>query len=684
MIRVEGKSFTKDGKPFFPVIGEYQYSRSFRCDYDKDMKKMKALGVNAIATYSFWIHHEEIEDKFDFSGNKDIRFFLETAKRNNLLVSLRLGPWVHGECRNGGFPDWIYSKNCRLRSNDPIYLKYVRRYFEALYKQCEGYMEKDGGPVFAIQIENEYAQWGRQDESYGDVHMNKLEAMLKEIGFDVPIYLATGWGDAATGNALPVYGAYAAAPWEGHVDKLPPMEGYIFSPNPNDSRIGSDSGIKKVDLSKKTKESLYATIELGTGIEATRLRRPLLSPKDNAALVLTRLGSGVAALGYYVFHGGIHPDGKLSSTQEYRRESNLDAGFYCDLAEKDYDFQAAISNYGEVREGGKLLHVYNVFASEFASTLLSSSTIFPIDNAKDPVDLDSPRYSFKMNGDSGFLFINTYVRGYEVKQYPLSRYASSLNINYPNIDIPLDTFGILPINMKIGHSYVRFGLVSPYMVLNNKDAIFINTFGIDYLDIDKNDSSIFILSLLEASHCYKAKKNNEEFAIITDDEIYIDNEEIHLEGNDEARFKIYPDKSEFVPNSTRIGNDGLWGIYSKKYLTHDIKFELNELDKEGDKKVFKISFPSLPKEGNARLEIPFEGDLIEIFKDGKKIDDRFYTGLPYCIYLKQWGNPSSLIIKVKELKEETPIYLDKKPEFKNGVACKLGNIEVKHIKDIIL
>ena len=145
-MEIKNRLFYQNGRPFFPVMGEFQYSRSFLGDWDIDLKKMKALGINTVATYVFWIHHEESEGEFDFSGNRNIRLFLELCQKNNLSVCLRIGPWVHAECRNGGFPDWILEKPCRTRTNDPLYLQYVRRYFTRLYQECKGMMEKDGGP----------------------------------------------------------------------------------------------------------------------------------------------------------------------------------------------------------------------------------------------------------------------------------------------------------------------------------------------------------------------------------------------------------------------------------------------------------------------------------------------------------------------------------------------------------
>lgn len=39
-----------------------------------------------------------------------------------MFVVLRIGPWAHGECRHGGFPDWLLDKGLKLRTNDPAYM----------------------------------------------------------------------------------------------------------------------------------------------------------------------------------------------------------------------------------------------------------------------------------------------------------------------------------------------------------------------------------------------------------------------------------------------------------------------------------------------------------------------------------------------------------------------------------
>lgn len=81
MLSIGNYYLSLDGKPFFGVCGEAHFSRMNRELWEDEIIKMKAGGLNIIATYIFWIHHEEIEGTFDFSGNKDLRFFLELCKK---------------------------------------------------------------------------------------------------------------------------------------------------------------------------------------------------------------------------------------------------------------------------------------------------------------------------------------------------------------------------------------------------------------------------------------------------------------------------------------------------------------------------------------------------------------------------------------------------------------------------
>ena len=288
------KYLTKDDKPWFPVMGEIHFSR-YRADlWEESLRKMKAGGLSIASVYVIWIHHEEEEGKFDFTGNRNLRGFLEAAKKVGISVFLRVGPWVHGEARNGGFPDWLQNKSdaIDLRSDDPAYLSYVRRYWEQVYEQVKGYLCKDGGPVIGTQIENEYGHVGGYRGEKGEQHMRTLAAMAREIGFDLSLYTATGWGGAVTGGLLPVMGGYCEAPWDQRITEIEPNSNYVFSHIRNDSLIASDHHVDET-VTFNQDDFPYLTAELGGGVQVTKHRRPIATGTDIGAMSLTKLGSGV-------------------------------------------------------------------------------------------------------------------------------------------------------------------------------------------------------------------------------------------------------------------------------------------------------------------------------------------------------------------------------------------------------
>ncbi len=117
--------FIKNGKPWYPVMGEFHFSRYNRDRWEESILKMKAAGIDIIATYVFWIYHEEEEGKYDWTANRDLRAFAELCKKHQVSLLVRIGPWCHGEVRNGGFPDWLVKRG-NLRKSNAEYLASVQ------------------------------------------------------------------------------------------------------------------------------------------------------------------------------------------------------------------------------------------------------------------------------------------------------------------------------------------------------------------------------------------------------------------------------------------------------------------------------------------------------------------------------------------------------------------------------
>ena len=677
-ITYDGQGLFEDGKPWLPVSGEYQYSRGDRRSWYKEIAKMKALGIDTVASYVIWIHHEEEEGVFDFSGNKSLREFVGEVAAAKMKMCLRVGPWVHGEVRNGGFPDWIEHADFHTRCNNPEYLYYVTRYFKRLYEEVKGFFYADGGPIFAVQVENEYRgrkdNTGKQLPGYGDEHINKLIEILKNVGFDVPIYLATGWGDASTGEALPVWGAYCEAPWEQTSLGLPPANGYVFSYLPDDDAIGNDMGKRGAAFTITDKPYPFLTAELGGGIQVTRRRRPIVGKSDCAAIALVKFGSGAAMLGYYVFHGGINPDGKLSTMNEQ--------SVYCDLPEKDYDFQAAISAFGRVTDGGKELKLVNYIAREFGEELSRMPAFIPPDNCADPCDLDSIRYSVRAQGGSGFVFFNNYVRrrvtGSHALDGKIVEYPGG-NLTVRGEELRPGEFFVYAFGMRVGEGTLRFISAAPFCKIGDKYVFW--AYNPQSVIIDASEAvkeKIVVIGREEALRAYKFTVDGEERLLLSDGALYETYGELYGCFRDRISFFAFPPLKNVTGNANRVGDSGVFARYEAGKIggAASVDFELTaenagykeyrvsvEYDDCGGKEVF--------------LYMDFDADSLDVFSDGKKIADKFYTGVPFEIELGYFGYPRELIVRTYPAKPDDDVYVEVPHEFEDGVANELKSISTE-------
>jgi beta-galactosidase len=95
-ISIDSNSLLASGKPWLAVMGEIHYSRYPQNEWRDELLKMKAGGITIVASYVFWIHHEEQENKWDWSGRRDLRKFVETCGQVGLPLVIRCGPWCHG------------------------------------------------------------------------------------------------------------------------------------------------------------------------------------------------------------------------------------------------------------------------------------------------------------------------------------------------------------------------------------------------------------------------------------------------------------------------------------------------------------------------------------------------------------------------------------------------------------
>lgn len=182
--------FRKDGEPFRYISGSIHYSRIPRIYWKDRLLKMYMAGLNAIQTYIPWNYHEESPGQYNFSGERDLQYFLQLAQDIGLSVILRPGPYICAEWEMGGLPAWLLSKkDIVLRSSDKDYLSAVDTWMGKLLPMMKPFLYQNGGPIITVQVENEYGSYFACDYNYLR-HLTQLFRLY--LGNEVVLFTTDG------------------------------------------------------------------------------------------------------------------------------------------------------------------------------------------------------------------------------------------------------------------------------------------------------------------------------------------------------------------------------------------------------------------------------------------------------------------------------------------------------------
>lgn len=194
VIDYNNNCFLKDNEPFRYISGGMHYFRIPSVYWRDRLMKAKAIGVNTIQTYIAWNVHETNHGIYDFSGDNDLLNFIEIAEELGLLVILRPGPYIDAEWEFGGFPWWLAkNQSLSMRTSDPVFMQYVERWFNKLLPMLKPKLYKNGGPVIAVQVENEYGGYYACDKKYLQLLKNIYD---KNFGEDsVVLFTVDGYKD---------------------------------------------------------------------------------------------------------------------------------------------------------------------------------------------------------------------------------------------------------------------------------------------------------------------------------------------------------------------------------------------------------------------------------------------------------------------------------------------------------
>lgn len=719
--RIEVNSYymSVGGKPVIPVMGEFHYSRYPECQWEEEILKMKAGGVTVIPTYVFWSIHEEKEGVFNWEGNRNLRKFLSLCQKHNMWTVVRIGPFCHGEIRNGGLPDWLFAKPLEIRSNDANYLKYVKRLYEEIGRQLEGLYYKDGGTIIGTQIENEHqhsaAPWGItypgepkdmtsatydanitmigvsvQDKKIttadlGDLHMKTLKKMAEEAGIQTPLYTATGWDNAAVigEEAIPVTAAYTYPFWA-----KPGMSPFCMF---KDIQKNPDYAPVRYDTEKYP--SFCA--EMGVGIQMIYTRRPIVTAKAAEALMVRTLGSGANGIGYYMYHGG--STSKMGPTAFFSDEP-------MGMPKISYDFQAPLGEFGLEHGSYRALRLLHLFLNDFSSQLAPMETVLPKEYERmTPDNRETLRYAARVKGKSGFVFMVNFqdhdTARVDQKDLCLRLKFADETLRIPSqgtFTLPKDESLILPFNFQMEDALLKYATAQLLLKLDDKgtDHYFF------FVPEGIHPEFVFDKTTVAGKHCYIPEAGlKSTFTVKT---------------SGGKRFKVTTLTREQALNACKINGKLLitssmvlpeagrvrllnMGDPVFRYVEYSsakgFKEQMKEVPsvqpeytfrKVGSRRLaVRFSGKEYPQVNDYFLQLDYTGDVAMAFLKGELVLDHFYYGAPWKISLKRFQQEltdEELSFYIRPLWKNTPFLSDLPgeavPDFSKGSVVRVDSVQV--------
>ena len=653
----DGLSLMIDGQRVCPVMGEIHYSRLPEGEWSDAVVRMKEGGVTLIATYVFWNHIEEEEGIFRWDGQRSLRGFLEVCKKHEMPVVLRIGPFCHGEVRNGGIPEWMFQKGCKLREQNTVFLHYVECLYRQIFTQVQGLQWKDGGPVLAAQFDNEYRGRGE--------YLMALKQMALKIGFDLPFYTRTGWPELRTpvpfGEMIPLYGDYADGFWDKEITETcgSYYKAFNFKDFRSSTAIGTDLlGQQEAHIDKADQAYPFFTCELGGGMATAYHRRPYIYPEDTYSMALVKLGSGSNLLGYYMYHGGSNPEGRLHRLNECQTSPGTANN---DLPVVTYDFQAPLGEFGQPYPQYYMLRPLHLFMHDWGEMLAPMKASFPVSQDLAKGDDTQLRWAVRSakntqeQGGSGFIFVNNYER---LQQLSVKKNVQleACGVKLPKLTVPAGTMAIFPVNIE-GIRYATAQLVA------------------------KRDGRIYLMQIpgipaMIALQGGKVLKNVKPRG--ADTPVY---QNLYLLTRQQAEH-LFLDEEQ-LGRQQLLGNPIPSLSYTKVREAGSLRTiqkgraKVAEAPSEADWEqaaVYRISLDELAAPSvrdSFLLSIDYQGDCARLYANDRLVADNFQYGRSFLYGL--WRLPAdvrSLELRILPLQPTAPIYLPREADQTAGEGVK--------------
>ena len=702
----------KNQHPFLAISGEFHFSRMNAQRWEDELIKMRMGGINVVSTYLFWNHIEEDEGVFDFTGRNDLRKFVALCGKHGLYVILRVGPFDHGEVRNGGLPDWLYGKPFEVRHTNVGFMQYVRRLYSRIGEQVKGMFYQDGGPIIAVQLDNEYmhssACWEmstgisnewifRGDE--GEKYILQLRDMALECGLTPAFFTGTAWGGAAySDRVMPLWGGYAYRPWifYHHKGEHPATEEYIYEDYHHNGKKCADDFTPEYEPASRP----YACCEMGAGMMCCYYYRFIYPYKSVDALANIKLASGCNFIGYYMFQGGTNPLGKHGA---YLNEAQV--------PKLSYDYQAALGEFGQIRESYSRLKSIHYFMQSFGERLAPMETVLPEGASQiEPTDLQTLRFAVRTDGESGFLFVNNFQ---DHRMMP-NRMQEQINIRTAkktyvfSFGIASEENAILPFHFDMDGILLEQANAQPvlrtvvnqrptyvFMVVPGMDGTFrfepeaIVTGSHESFTVRKENTQVDVL-LVDRERANELFLLRDGTLVFTQDALLEDEHgALRLETiHNENILRCYP-AERLADVGEKLPSGGSLGVYRVSVPQREVHVFAEQ--RAPHRWMLHIEPSTLAGLKDARLQIDYRGDIGSLFLNDRMISDNFCNEDTWEVGLLEHREvlaDASLVLAISPIREGAVVHTESAMAARNeevqATVAELKAVRVQPVYEIKL
>ncbi|MBN2154324.1 MAG: hypothetical protein JW839_22910 [Candidatus Lokiarchaeota archaeon] len=436
-------------------------------------------------------------------------------------------------------------------------------------------------------------------------------------------------------------------------------------------------------------------------------------------MAIVKLASGANMIGYYVFHGGTHPVGKLSTMEEsIGRPSMLVYPTY------SYDFQAPLGEFGQVRRSYHLYRLLHLFLEEWGGLLAPAVPVLPRSHPMRLDDADTPRAAARMKDGAGFVFFNNHDR-YNQRMHDIPGVSFEIEsageaMTFPEQPAVLKggQFGILPFNLDAGGVVFRHATAQPITSVGGDDDRTLFFFQLDGIPpefalaeasvdsisvpdgmegkIQRAGGRVLVSGLKpgrrvqftvntagggrvhvvllradDAARFWKGHAWGDDRAFISSWNLYFDNGDVVLYGQPpaDAALHAFP-AGGLVPSAGgRVldhGADGCFTRFAVPAPDERNQVELEAVPERGEPGSWLIGIPqdALDDCVDLFIAIDYVGNAATLHINGKAVADDFYTGIPWVVGIKRWVPGilgTHVRLSITPLEKDDDIYLQKWP-----------------------